>query len=391
MKDYKLELEYSGRSCTDARGNHVTKICEYCLLEFSSQHPASHSDIRFHLSSHHNTLEDQVYSCKCGRTFSKKGSRNFHYKRCESSSIAEQQNITCEYCGKLLKNLNRLNLHMKHCKRDVMCELCSKLFSTGRKLEEHMYAVHGDTTCSVQGKREYPCDECDKVFRKKYNLESHKLMHSDFKQFLCDVEGCGRRFKRHVTLRQHIDSVHNKLYSTVYCNFCTAQFKSRSGLRLHIAAVHAIGEAGSRKYKCDECDKMFKCSADLKVHTVSHTKEKAYSCDMCGQKFARNNSLTEHMNIHSRKFPCAYCEKCFGRERYLKGHESTCSLNPLLNKDKVDVEDIYSSNHEHTTVIITKNEGKDVCTPLQIVHATPSGVLTLPSVTLTLLKDPGRD
>ena len=50
------------------------------------------------------------------------------------------------------------------------------------------------------------------------------------------------------------------------------------GLRLHIAAVHAIGEAGSRKYKCDECDKMFKCSADLKVHTVSHTKEKVSLC-----------------------------------------------------------------------------------------------------------------
>ena len=50
------------------------------------------------------------------------------------------------------------------------------------------------------------------------------------------------------------------------------------GLRLHIAAVHAIGEAGSRKYKCDECDKMFKCSADLKVHTVSHTKEKVSKC-----------------------------------------------------------------------------------------------------------------
>ena len=46
------------------------------------------------------------------------------------------------------------------------------------------------------------------------------------------------------------------------------------GLRLHIAAAHAIGEPGLRKYKCNECDKMFKCSADLKVHTVSHTKEK---------------------------------------------------------------------------------------------------------------------
>ena len=47
-----------------------------------------------------------------------------------------------------------------------------------------------------------------------------------------------------------------------------------AGLRLHIAAAHAIGEAGLRKYKCNECDKLFKCSADLKVHTVSHTKEK---------------------------------------------------------------------------------------------------------------------
>ena len=58
----------------------------------------------------------------------------------------------------------------------------------------------------------------------------HKLISGQKFLNISIFQGCGRRFKRHVTLRQHIDSVHNKLYSTVYCNFCTAQFKSRSGI-----------------------------------------------------------------------------------------------------------------------------------------------------------------
>jgi len=372
--DRRLDLEFSGGECRDS----VTKVCDYCLKEFVGDTAQHQVEIRDHLTTHHSRVEDRIYSCRCGRFFNKKGPRNLHFKRCESNPRSDEQ-VTCEYCGKVVRNLARLNLHLNYCRRDVTCELCNKVCANGRKLEEHKFTVHDLQSLHSRVRREYPCDECGKVFNKKYNLDSHKLMHSDDKPFHCKVEDCGKSFKREITLKHHVEKVHENKVNPIYCDFCPAQIKSAAGLRVHVFTQHQVGTPIPKRFQCIHCDKGFKCMADLQVHSVTHTKLKAFSCTLCDQKFTRKNSLVEHMNVHAHKFRCDKCYKCFGRERYLKGHIENCLKSAPRAKEVESntIETIFEAQRFSNTVIIKKDD------ILGFGPENPTLVVTKPDLDLT--------
>ena len=100
---------------------------------------------------------------------------------------------------------------------------------------------------------------------------------------------------------------------------------------MHVASIHEVGPSKIRRFHCSECEKAFKCLADLNTHSVTHTKLKAFSCDVCGNKFARSNGLAEHMNIHKETYKCEACGKCFGRLRYLQAHRKACQVRCVFS------------------------------------------------------------
>jgi len=342
IQDFKIEVQYSSRQCAIKDKENLlistdnqpppSKVCEYCLKNFRSVDSETEAEMmKNHLRVCHSQPRDQIYTCRCGRRFNKAAGRNAHLKRCERNTDTEQNIVSCEECGHAFNGMSRLQRHMKTCKPPtISCNVCSKVVNSNKELEKHMVTAHNTGTAvhEVTERRKYPCDKCDKVFWKKYNLQSHLLMHSDLKPFVCEVEGCTKRFKRDVTLRQHVSTRHQNKTVILYCALCTAQFKSASGLKLHMESIHELGPGKVKKFPCTVCEKRFKCPADLMAHSVTHTKIKNFACNICHLKFARSNSLKDHMNVHNQIYKCDACHKCFGRDRYLQSHIKICPLGP---------------------------------------------------------------
>ena len=66
-----------------------------------------------------------------------------------------------------------------------------------------------------------------------------------------------------------------------------------------------------RPYLCTVCDKRFMTKKSLNRHKQTHTVDKLYSCTQCQKRFATQRYLRIHMNVHSSKYKCTECGKCF--------------------------------------------------------------------------------
>ena len=70
-----------------------------------------------------------------------------------------------------------------------------------------------------------------------------------------------------------------------------------------------------------QCDKRFTRKDHLNRHKQSHTGDMMYSCTQCEKRFATQRYLRQHMNVHSSKYKCTECGKCFRSNQAL-----TCLL-----------------------------------------------------------------
>ena len=78
-----------------------------------------------------------------------------------------------------------------------------------------------------------------------------------------------------------------------------------------------------REFKCQKCDKVYKCQSGLTAHVKQvHSEEKNYECITCGQKYKQNRMLLQHMKlIHQPKeFQCNICNKFYALRHVLTEH-----------------------------------------------------------------------
>ena len=53
------------------------------------------------------------------------------------------------------------------------------------------------------GEKPLECHICGKRFSESSNLTKHRKTHNEYGEFICDVPGCGKDFKRADQLRRH--------------------------------------------------------------------------------------------------------------------------------------------------------------------------------------------
>jgi len=129
----------------------------------------------------------------------------------------------------------------------------------------------------------------------------------------CGVSSCNVRdltFKSSKELKNHQKEEHSNLY----CNKCNIVLPSEAEFLTHNC---------NKRYKCNQCERLFSTNHELKSHSMIHSGEKPHMCDFCGKGFRQRATLDRHKLTHEsrRKYECNICNKKFKFKHYLVSHK----------------------------------------------------------------------
>jgi len=285
-----------------------------------------------------------------------------------------EMEFLCKTCNKIFRHKSNYQKHLlRHTVGDLPCKHCPKKFRLFRDLTRHEkthflpsymckecdYETTVLAALSIHMTRHmdkadlpFNCNECEKRFRKKLDLQEHYNIHSGEKPFICQL--CNNAFYLRRQLSAHCRRMHpelkaNKVTSTAcdicgrvlatkrslfrhkeshnptklyLCDYCGKSLSSAEHLKKH-RRIHT----GEKPYVCDICGKGFTDSENLRMHRRVHTGEKPYKCDQCPKAFSQRSTLTIHRRGHTgeRPYVCQICHRGFSCQGNLTAHQkSTC-------------------------------------------------------------------
>lgn len=232
------------------------------------------------------------------------------------------------------------------------CPHCSGEFKCRQTFRFHLRNIcyneqQVDPEKPQDDKHCFKCDECDKAFKYKSTLDSHKQTHNPL---YCEV--CMKLVRDPEALAMHKES-----HTPFQCNRCEENFPVFKALHKHYIDAHNPTEpytcthcqtaftslkrfirhewkhTGYQPFQCAHCVKRFRSYSDLVEHQKKHTKAYPFLCWECGKKFRHGVTLTRHVErVHhsgepiieqpSSLFTCAQCGKTFTSRRCLLKHDN---------------------------------------------------------------------
>ena len=116
-----------------------------------------------------------------------------HDKR-RTTFNASDKPYLCEECGKSYKTNDNLKRHIKEAHKNpkVQCSVCCNKFAEGRTYEQHMLKQHGQdikdhSPPSKKVSTEHKCDECEKGYSCKKNLNRHIKEAHRTEKVACEI------------------------------------------------------------------------------------------------------------------------------------------------------------------------------------------------------------
>ena len=116
------------------------------------------------------------------------------------------------------------------------------------------------TNCGMDN-RPYQCQICDKTFKRRSSLATHRFIHTNTKP-------------------------HD-------CNVCKKQFLRKSDLKKHL-----LMHTGRKPYQCQHCGRRFSQSSNMLTHMRRHLGIRPFLCIKCGRSFFRMVDLRRHQSRH---------------------------------------------------------------------------------------------
>jgi hypothetical protein len=151
------------------------------------------------------------------------------------------------------------------------------------------------------------------------------------KTFICDFDGCDKKYSNSSHLNRHKKSHETKpVIASISCKQpnCRQMFTNKSNMNRHYKTHHI----NTLPYSCQQCDEKFRRKHQLKKHLIQkHTGEYPHKCQHCKKGFINVFSLTRHMTIHNeeKKRSCADCEETFDKWSQLVDHRRKTHKNDL--------------------------------------------------------------
>ncbi|XP_025408264.1 zinc finger protein 436-like isoform X3 [Sipha flava] len=193
---------------------------------------------------------------------------------------------SCTACGKVLESEEEIVMHSQTCKavsnrsihnvptrssRDMMpprfpCDVCEKKFKRKEHLIQHR-KLH-------TGERPYSCETCSKSFSRKEHLMRHMLSHTGQRLYGCDL--CHKHFSRKDNLHKHRTT--HGVTGPLVCEICGKSFIVKHYYDMHIATHNEVDDS-QLPYVCDICNKRFATSQFLVTHRFRH-RTKSYTNDL---------------------------------------------------------------------------------------------------------------
>ncbi|XP_025160414.1 zinc finger protein 665-like isoform X4 [Harpegnathos saltator] len=385
ITDQNIKQEMNEEEIIDNDDLPLAYHCKICGVFFASQSLLDNHDIE-HKNKRKNTC------AQCGRVFRtgvslrqhmkkhsvRKGSRKGGKGRSALKKVKNEKpelEFLCKTCNKVFRHKSNYQKHLlRHTVGDLTCKHCPKKFRLFRDLtrheKTHFYPSYMCKECDYEttvvaalsihmlrhaDKADLPfkCNECDKRFRKKLDLQEHYNIHSGEKPFVCQL--CNNAFYLRRQLSAHCRRMHpelkaNKVTSTAcdicgrvlatkrslfrhkeshnptklyLCDYCGKSLSSAEHLKKH-RRIHT----GEKPYVCDICGKGFTDSENLRMHRRVHTGEKPYKCDQCPKAFSQRSTLTIHRRGHTgeRPYVCQICHRGFSCQGNLTAHQKTTCM-----------------------------------------------------------------
>ncbi|XP_063608761.1 zinc finger protein 91-like isoform X1 [Penaeus indicus] len=161
---------------------------------------------------------------------------------------------------------------------------------------------------------------------------------------------CGIVFRQLGELEHHESTQHG---IRVKCDLCDDTFAFSKSLRNHYLRKHS----NDGNFRCEECNKSFKCRSNLWSHRLTHTsqEDRRFTCPECPQRFNTRSKLNVHLQGHTgeKKFQCGECQKGFIYQGLLLRH---------MRKHFPETENFLSDDQSIYVVEVGEKASEDITT-----------------------------
>lgn len=151
-------------------------------------------------------------------------------------SVGEKPVFQCELCPTTCGRKTDLRIHIQKlhtADEPIKCKRCGNSYP-----DRYTYKLHAKTH---EGEKCYKCDVCPYASISARHLESHLLIHTDQKPFVC--AHCDQAFRQKQLLKRHENLYHNPNYVPAmpkeknhYCPTCDKGFRHKGNLIRHMAS-----------------------------------------------------------------------------------------------------------------------------------------------------------